>query len=71
MTGLEIVPTIEDVFHAETNSVEEYLQQVEEATLLAAIQVGKEVTKAGGSTAVGSGACERGRARPGGWQPCR
>ncbi|GFR48472.1 hypothetical protein Agub_g10163, partial [Astrephomene gubernaculifera] len=38
VVGLEIVPTIEDVFHAETNSVEEYLQQVEEATLLAAIQ---------------------------------
>lgn len=39
VVGLEIVPTIEDVFHAETSSVEEYLQQVEEATLLAAIQV--------------------------------
>ncbi|GLC39227.1 hypothetical protein PLESTM_000866000 [Pleodorina starrii] len=38
VVGLEIVPTIEDVFHAETSSVEEYLQQVEEATLLAAIQ---------------------------------
>ncbi|KXZ50944.1 hypothetical protein GPECTOR_14g190 [Gonium pectorale] len=38
VVGLEIVPTIEDVFHAETGSVEEYLQQVEEATLLAAIQ---------------------------------
>ena len=37
---LEIQPTIEDVFHAEsaTGSVEEYLRQVEEATILAAIQ---------------------------------
>lgn len=40
MVALEIVPTIEDVFHADTGNVEEYLQQVEEATLLAAIQVG-------------------------------
>ncbi|KAG2437935.1 hypothetical protein HXX76_005551 [Chlamydomonas incerta] len=38
VVALEIVPTIEDVFHADTGNVEEYLQQVEEATLLAAIQ---------------------------------
>lgn len=36
--GLEIAPTIEDVFHAETTSVEDYLAQVEESTLLATIQ---------------------------------
>ncbi len=39
VTALEIQPTIEDVFHADTSSVEEYLKQVEEATILAAIQV--------------------------------
>ncbi|EFJ49173.1 hypothetical protein VOLCADRAFT_120776, partial [Volvox carteri f. nagariensis] len=46
VVGLEIVPTIEDVFHAETSSVEEYLQQVEEATLLAAIQEAQEESNA-------------------------
>lgn len=40
VTSLEIQPTIEDVFHADTTSVEEYLKQVEESTILAAIQVG-------------------------------
>ncbi|GIL76174.1 hypothetical protein Vretimale_5759 [Volvox reticuliferus] len=44
--ALEIVPTIEDVFHAETNNVEEYLQQVEEATLLAAIQEAQQESMA-------------------------
>lgn len=39
VTTLEIQPTIEDVFHADTRSVEDYLKQVEEATILAAIQV--------------------------------
>ena len=39
VTTLEIQPTIEDVFHADTSSVEDYLRQVEEATILAAIQV--------------------------------
>lgn len=39
VTALEIQPTIEDVFHADTSSVEDYLKQVEEATILAAIQV--------------------------------
>ena len=36
---MEIQPTIEDVFHADTTSVEEYLKQVEESTILAALQV--------------------------------
>eukprot|EP00798_Chlamydomonas_sp_ICE-L_P020446 gene20446-27235_t len=35
---LEITPTIEDVFHADTRSVEDYLKQVEESTILSAIQ---------------------------------
>ena len=39
VVSLEITPTIEDVFHADTSSVEEYLKQVEESTILAAIQV--------------------------------
>lgn len=39
VTSLEIQPTIEDVFHADTTSVEEYLKQVEESTILAALQV--------------------------------
>jgi len=39
VTSLEIHPTIEDVFHADTTSVEEYLKQVEESTILAALQV--------------------------------
>lgn len=39
VTSLEIQPTIEDVFHADTSNVEDYLRQVEESTILAAIQV--------------------------------
>ncbi len=42
VTSLEIQPTYEDVFHADTSSVEEYLQQIEESTILAALQVGPE-----------------------------
>lgn len=44
VVSLEIQPTIEDVFHAETTSVEEYLQQVEESTLLATIQEAQQDT---------------------------
>lgn len=44
VTTLEIQPTIEDVFHADTSSVEEYLRQVEEATILAAIQEAQQDT---------------------------
>jgi nuclear pore complex protein Nup93 len=44
VTTLEIQPTIEDVFHADTSSVEEYLKQVEEATILAAIQEAQQDT---------------------------
>ncbi len=36
---LELQPTVEDVFPAETSSVEEYLQQIQEMTILTAIQV--------------------------------
>ena len=43
VTTLEIQPTLEDVFHADTSSVEDYLKQVEEATILAAIQVCPEI----------------------------
>ncbi len=39
VVSLDIQPTIEDVFHADTTSVEDYLKQVEESTILAAIQV--------------------------------
>jgi hypothetical protein len=38
VTSLEIQPTFEDVFHADTSTVDEYLRQVEESTILAAIQ---------------------------------
>mmetsp|Transcript_26955 Transcript_26955/g.58903 ORF Transcript_26955/g.58903 Transcript_26955/m.58903 type:complete len:850 (+) Transcript_26955:117-2666(+) len=44
VTALEIQPTIEDVFHADTTSVEDYLKQVEESTLLAAIQEAQQDT---------------------------
>ncbi|KAG1678895.1 hypothetical protein FOA52_003563 [Chlamydomonas sp. UWO 241] len=44
VTTLEIQPTIEDVFHADTSSVEDYLKQVEEATILAAIQEAQQDT---------------------------
>jgi hypothetical protein len=39
VTGLELHPTLEDVFHADTSSVEEYLQQIQDMTILTAIQV--------------------------------
>lgn len=41
VTGLELQPTLEDVFHADTTSVEDYLQQVQDMTILTAIQVCK------------------------------
>jgi len=44
VTTLEIQPTIEDVFHADTSSVEDYLKQVEDATILAAIQEAQQDT---------------------------
>jgi hypothetical protein len=37
---LELQPTLEDVFHADTTSVEDYLQQIQDVTILTAIQVG-------------------------------
>lgn len=37
---LELQPTLEDVFHADTTSVEDYLQQIQDMTILTAIQVG-------------------------------
>jgi hypothetical protein len=36
---LELQPTLEDVFHADTTSVEDYLQQIQDMTILTAIQV--------------------------------
>lgn len=36
---LEVHPTVEDVFDGATTSVEDYLRQIEEATILTAIQV--------------------------------
>lgn len=39
MASLELQPTLEDVFHADTTSVEDYLQQIQEMTILTAIQV--------------------------------
>lgn len=36
---LELQPTMEDVFHADTTSVEDYLQQIQDMTILTAIQV--------------------------------
>mmetsp|Transcript_22946 Transcript_22946/g.58630 ORF Transcript_22946/g.58630 Transcript_22946/m.58630 type:complete len:864 (-) Transcript_22946:363-2954(-) len=44
VTSLEIQPTIEDVFHADTTSVEDYLKQVEESTILAAISEAQNAT---------------------------
>ncbi|GAX79377.1 hypothetical protein CEUSTIGMA_g6819.t1 [Chlamydomonas eustigma] len=46
VSTLEIQPTIEDVFHADTSSVEEYLKQIEEATILVAIQEAQQETVA-------------------------
>jgi nuclear pore complex protein Nup93 len=40
VTGLELAPTLEDVFHADSHSVEDYLQQIQDMTILTAIQVG-------------------------------
>jgi hypothetical protein len=39
---LELQPTVEDVFHAETTNVDEYLQQIQDMTIIAAIQVRAE-----------------------------
>ncbi len=40
MSALEVQPTIEDVFQADqTTSVEEYLRQIEESSIMNAIQV--------------------------------
>ena len=36
---LDLQPTVEDVFHAETANVDEYLQQIQDMTIIAAIQV--------------------------------
>lgn len=44
VASLELQPTLEDVFHADTTSVEEYLQQIQDMTILTAIQVGKQAT---------------------------
>lgn len=45
VTSLEIAPTVEDVFHAETaGSVEDYLRQVEEASILSAISEAQQDT---------------------------
>lgn len=38
ISGLELQPNVEDVFDLEPTSVEEYLKQVEESTVLSAIQ---------------------------------
>ncbi|KAL6753158.1 Nup93/Nic96-domain-containing protein [Haematococcus lacustris] len=46
VTTLDIQPTIEDVFHADTTSVEEYLRQVEESTILTTIQEAQQNTVA-------------------------
>lgn len=34
-----MVPTVEDVFHADTNSTEDYLGEIQSMTILTAIQV--------------------------------
>lgn len=39
VAALELQPTLEDVFHADTTSVEDYLQQIQDMTILTAIQV--------------------------------
>lgn len=34
-----MVPTVEDVFHADTNSTDDYLGEIQSMTILTAIQV--------------------------------
>lgn len=41
---LELQPTLEDVFHADTTSVEDYLQQIQDMTILTAIQEAQQDT---------------------------
>lgn len=36
---LELQPTLEEIFHADTTSVDDYLQQVQDMSILTAIQV--------------------------------
>eukprot|EP00878_Enallax_costatus_P026786 GHUV01028785.1.p1 GENE.GHUV01028785.1~~GHUV01028785.1.p1 ORF type:complete len:713 (+),score=229.05 GHUV01028785.1:118-2256(+) len=44
VAALELQPTIEDVFHADTTSVEDYLQQIQDMTILTAIQEAQQDT---------------------------
>ena len=41
-----MVPTVEDVFHADTNSTEDYLGEIQSMTILTAIQVQGQLCQA-------------------------
>lgn len=44
VTALELQPAVEDIFPADTTSVEEYLSQLQEMSIITAIQVAISIT---------------------------